>query len=87
MTDKARVAAMDYQRGNVHISVERIDGFGKNLGLWIGTDNPNQRVKVASFGSDEKAWLFCKWLDYMIGVTDDEKSVKLKRVKGAEECE
>jgi hypothetical protein len=64
-----------YQRGNVFITVEKVDGFGKNHGLWIGTDNPNQMVKVASFGNEDKARLFCKWLDYMFGLTD-EGSVK-----------
>lgn len=77
MTDKTRVVGMDYKRGNVHISAEKIDGFGKKPGLWIGTENPNQRVKVASFGSEEKAWLFCKWFEYMLGITNDEKAVKL----------
>lgn len=66
---------MRYQRGNVFISVEKVDGFGKNHGLWIGTDNQNQAVKVASFGNEEKARLFCKWIDYMFGLTD-EGSVK-----------
>lgn len=58
---------MQYEKGNVIISVEKIDGFGKNPGLWIGTKDPNKRVKVASFGSQDKANLFCKWLDYLMG--------------------
>lgn len=66
-----------YKRKGVSISVEQIDGFGKEPGLWIGTESPNTRVKVASFGSEDKARLFIKWLDYIIGVTDDEGSVKL----------
>ena len=65
-----------YKRKGVSVSVEQIDGFGKNPGLWIGTDAPNRRVKVASFGSKEKAEMFIKWLDYIIGATDDEGSVK-----------
>jgi hypothetical protein len=65
-----------YKRKGVSVSVEQIDGFGKNPGLWIGTESPNMRVKVASFGSEDKARLFIKWLDYIIGVTDDEGSVK-----------
>ena len=65
-----------YKRKGVIVSVEQIDGFGKNPGLWIGTDNPNMLVKVASFGSTDKARLFVKWLDYIIGATDDEGSVK-----------
>lgn len=65
-----------YERENVIISVETIDGFGKNPGLWIGTKDPNQMVKVASFGSEDKAKQFCKWLDYMLGTDDDERAVK-----------
>lgn len=64
-----------YKRGHVSISIGQVDGFGKNPGLWIGTDNPNQMVKVASFGSYEKAKLFCKWLDCMFGLTE-ERSVQ-----------
>lgn len=66
---------MTYKRGNVFISVQKVDGFGKNHGLWIGTDHPNQIVKVASFGNEDKARLFYKWLEYMLGLTD-EGSVK-----------
>lgn len=62
---------MAYKRGGATISVEQIDGFGKNPGLWIGTDDPNRMVKVASFGSEEKARLFCNWMDYLIGVTNN----------------
>ena len=65
-----------YKRKGVSVSVEQIDGFGKNPGLWIGTESLNMRVKVASFGSEDKARLFIKWLDYIIGATDDEGSVK-----------
>ena len=64
---------MTYKRGHVSISVHQLDGFGKNPSLWIGTDEPNQMVKVASFGSEEKARLFCKWLDYMFGLTEEEQ--------------
>ena len=64
-----------YKRGNISISVEQIDGFGKNPALWIGTDDPNQQVKVASFGSPVRAELFCKWMDYMLGITNDKKGV------------
>jgi len=65
-----------YKRGHVSISIEQVDGFGKNPGLWIGTDYPNQMMKVASFGSEEKAELFCRWLRYLTGVSNDEKEVK-----------
>ena len=67
---------MTLKRGHVSISVEQIDSFGKNPGLWIGTDDPNQLVKVASFSSEEKAELFCRWLRYLTGVNNDEKAVK-----------
>ena len=67
---------MKYQRGNVFIEVEKVDGFGKKHGLWIGTNDPNQMVKVASFGSEDKARTFCKWLDYMFGLNDDGVEVK-----------
>lgn len=63
---------MEIKRGDVSISVERIDGFGKNPGLWIGTENPNMRVKVASFGSKDKADLFCKWLKWIVGLGERE---------------
>lgn len=63
---------MQYKKADVKISIQRIDGFGKNPGLWIGTDNPNQMVKVASFGSQEKADLFEKWLSFMLGIDDRE---------------
>lgn len=65
-----------YRRNDVKISVATVDGFGKNPGLWIGTDNPNQSVKVASFGSEDKAKLFCKWFEYMTGINDDREAVK-----------
>ena len=59
---------MTYKRNGVIISVEKIDGFGKNPGLWIGSEDPNQLVKVASFGNEDKARLFCKWLEYLTGI-------------------
>ena len=59
-----------YKRGNEIVSVEQIDGFGKMPGLWIGTEKPNELLKVASFGSVEKAEKFCKWFEYMIGLED-----------------
>lgn len=65
-----------YIRNGVNISVETVDGFGKNPGLWIGTANPNMSVKVASFGSEDKAKLFCKWLEYITGINNDREAVK-----------
>ena len=66
---------MRYKRGNVVISVEQIDGFGKNPGLYIGTRNPNMMLKVASFGNYDKAEMFSKWLEYMVGFTDEPPEV------------
>lgn len=64
---------MMYKREGAFISVEQIDGFGKNPGLWVGTDHPNQQVKVASFGNKEKADLFVQFMDYLTGYRDDVK--------------
>lgn len=66
---------MKYQRGSVYISINQIDGFGKNPGLYIGTEDPNQAVKVASFGSHDKAQQFCKWLDYLLAIDNDREKV------------
>lgn len=68
---------MRYERGNVVLAVETIDGFGKNPGLWVGTKDPNTLMKVASFGSYDKATVFCKWMDYMFGMNEDEGRVGL----------
>ena len=62
---------MTYKRGQVSISVHQLDGFGKYPSLWIGTEDPNQMVKVASFGNEDKADLFCKWLEYLLGMCDE----------------
>lgn len=67
---------MRYERGNVVISVNQIDGMGKNPGLWIGTNDPNTVWKVASFGSADKAQTFCKWFEYMIGLRQNEPEEK-----------
>ena len=50
----------------------------KNPALWIGTEEPNQIVKVASFSSKDKADTFCKWLEYLLGFSNDEQAVKRK---------
>lgn len=65
-----------YKRNDVMISVEQIDGFGKNPGLWIGTENPNQMVKVASFRNEDMARTFCKWLEYVAMIDTDRTKVK-----------
>jgi len=59
-----------YKRDIVFISVEQIDCMGKNPGLYIGTDYPNQMTKVASFANKEKADLFIQYLDYILGYKD-----------------
>lgn len=63
---------MRYGRGNVVIGVYKVDGLGKNPGLWIGTKNPNMVWKVASFGSEDKANTFIKWFEYITGLTNKE---------------
>ena len=67
---------MRYKRGNVIVRANQIDGFGKRPSLWIGTEEPNAMIKVASFASDDKAQLFCKWLDYMFGLKDEEPTYR-----------
>lgn len=67
---------MTYKRDQVSVSVYQLDGFGKNPSLWIGTDEPNQMVKVASFGSKDNADMFCKWLEYLLRLSNDEPVVK-----------
>lgn len=56
---------MVYSKGSVQITIEQVDGFGKNPGLWIGAGN--ELLKVASFGNYDKAIQFCKWLEYFLG--------------------
>ena len=67
---------MTYKRGHVGISVDQLDRFGKNPSLRICTDESNQMVKVASFGSFDKAFAFCKCLEYLLGFSNDEQAVK-----------
>lgn len=55
---------MTYRCGEYGISVEQIDGLGKKPGLYILKEN--EAYKMASFGSEEKAGLFCKWLEYFL---------------------
>lgn len=59
-----------YRRGDYGISVEKIDGFGKNPGLWI--HHNNVATKVASFGSDEKAKRFTEYLNYLVLINGKE---------------
>lgn len=49
---------MKYVCGELGFSVEQIDGFGKNPGLWVKSQTDNALIKVASFGSQEKADMF-----------------------------
>lgn len=67
---------MIYKRGDVLIAVEQVNGFGKNPSLWIGTETPNELIKVASFGNDEKAMMFCKWLEILLGMAEEPKEGK-----------
>lgn len=66
---------MTYKLNGAVISVEQIDGFGKNPGLWVGTENPNGLYKAASFGSEDKAKTFCKWFEYFAGLSDSKPEV------------
>lgn len=60
---------MTFNRSGVVISVDKIDGFGKMPGLYVGSKY--KLVKVASFGNDMKAELFCKYLEFISGITDE----------------
>lgn len=68
---------MVYKKGSAVISVEKVEGFGKNPGLYIGTvnDKKNEFYKVASFGSDDKAKTFCKWFEYFMGLEKEENAL------------
>lgn len=61
---------MIYKRGDYGISVRAIEGFGKNPGLWI--HRSNEAIKVASFGSQEKAELFLRYLDWLVMINGNE---------------
>ena len=58
---------MIYNRRGILISVEKIDGFGKMPGLYVGSGN--SLFKVASFGNEKKAEMFCRYLEYIAGIT------------------
>ena len=55
---------MTYGKGDYKISVEHIKEFGKNPSLWV--HKGNEAFKMASFGSFEKAEMFCSWLEYFL---------------------
>ena len=55
---------MIYKRGDFGISVSQVDGFGKKPSLWI--HDKNSMIKVASFGSEEKAKMFMDYLDWLV---------------------
>ena len=55
---------MIYKRGDYGISVYQVDGFGKRPSLWIRSKNC--MLKVASFGSEEKAKLFISYLEWLL---------------------
>lgn len=67
---------MRYVHGNTVVAVQTIDGFGKNPGLYIGTENPNMVWKVASFKSADSATMFMNWLEYMLGLSKPPESVR-----------
>ena len=55
---------MIYGKGDYKISVEHIKEFGKNPGLLVHKEN--EAFKMASFGSFEKAELFCAYMEYFL---------------------
>lgn len=67
---------MTYGKGERKIYVEKIDGFGKYPGLWVG--DGNCLIKLASFGSYEKADIFQKYLEYFLFGTPIESEGKEK---------
>ena len=77
---------MVYTRGDYKISVEKIDGFGKNPGLWV--HKGNQAYKMASFGSEGKAKLFeayLQWLIFGTEIPEEEFEIKTHDKKQVEE--
>lgn len=57
---------MTYSKGHKMISIEMRPLFGKvRPELYIGEGN--QLLKVATFGSEEKAEKFEEWLQYFFG--------------------
>jgi len=54
---------MIYKRGDFGVSVSQVDGFGKRPSLWV--HNRNCMIKVASFGSEEKAKMFLKYFEWL----------------------
>ena len=55
---------MVYKKASYQITIEKINGFGKHPGLYIGKDN--RLIKVASFGNEKKAKLFQAWLEHFV---------------------
>ncbi len=56
---------MCFSKGRKMIGIERFDGLEKRPGLYIGEGT--QLLKVASFGSEEKARLFIEMLKEFFG--------------------
>lgn len=75
---------MVYKRGDYGISVEKVDGFGKNPGLWI--HKGNEAVKVASFGNSKKAEIFIRYLDYMFLIDGKEPNGENERDNTKSDC-
>lgn len=73
---------MTFQKGEMVIRVEQIDGFGKNPSLWVGTGN--ERIKVASFGNPHKAEMFCAQMA-KIFFNADEMNLEILGLNGKEE--
>lgn len=56
---------MCFSNGNKMIAIEQFPEFEKRPGLYIGEGN--QLLKVASFGSEEKARIFVETLKEFFG--------------------
>ena len=60
---------MTISRGDYHISVQRFDGLGKRIGLYVGYKN--RLLKVGCFSNDEKASIFTEWICHMTGLAEE----------------
>ena len=55
-----------YKRGDFGISVSQFDRPGTSLSLWVLCKD--KMIKVASFGSEEKAKMFLQYFDWLVMV-------------------
>lgn len=74
---------MTYAKGDITISVFLNPVFGKRPELMIGESN--KLLKVASFGSEEKAKLFMQWIEYFMFGTEPQPSWEMMSNQKEEE--